>query len=346
MNQMQEKKFSERLPIDFKKIAEVILNEPIPGHMKNWFYALGATPLVLFIFQVVTGILLTFYYVPSPDLAYQSVKYITEEVRLGFWIRGLHRWGSNLMVIAIFLHMVRVFFTRAYRKPRELNWILGILMLITTLGLCFTGYSLIYNQLSYWATTVGTNMIKEIPIFGSLFLRFLRGGETVGVNTLTRFFDLHIGLLPTTLFVLIILHIVLVRVHGVSRLEGYEDDEIYRFYPEHMYHVAVIALFLLTVMSALTVILPPGVGEPADPNTTPLHIKPEWYFYWIYFLLKYLPIKLGIALILVALIVATFWPFIEDILKKKFPKVKWHYIVGSVAIVLLLIFTVYETIIY
>jgi len=342
----EEKKLSERIPIDFKGVIKTILNEPIPGHMKNWFYALGATPLVLFVFQVITGILLTFYYVPSPDLAYQSVKHITEEVRLGFWIRGLHRWGSNLMVIAIFLHMIRVFFTRAYRKPRELNWIIGVLMLITTLGLCFTGYSLIYNQLSYWATTVGTNMIKEIPILGDLFLRLLRGGEVVGINTLTRLFDLHIGFLPTFLFVLILLHIILVRLHGVSRLEGMEDDEVYGFYPEHVYHVAIIALFLLTVMSALTIILPPGIGEPADPNFTPLHIKPEWYFFAIYFILKYIPLKLGISLVILFLITMTFWPFIDEFLRKKYPTVKWHFIFGSIAIIIFLIFTVYETIVY
>ncbi|CUS85032.1 ubiquinol-cytochrome c reductase cytochrome b subunit, partial [Candidatus Kryptonium thompsonii] len=337
---------NEKNLIDFRKIKQAILDEPIPMHMKNWFYALGVTPFILFIFQVLTGILLTIYYVPSPELAYKSVKYITEEVRLGFWIRGLHRWGSNLMVVAVFLHMVRVFFTRAYRRPRELNWIIGVLMFFITLGLCFTGYSLIYDQLSYWATTVGTNMIKEIPIFGSLFLHLLRGGEIVSVNTLTRFFNLHVIFLPTSLLMLIALHIILVRVHGVSQLEGIEDDEVYKFYPEHVYHGAIIALFLLTVMSALTVVLPPGIGEPADPNVTPLHIKPEWYFFAIYFVLKYVPLKLGITLMLIFLIIMTFWPFIDELLRKKFPQVKWHYILGSIVILLFLIFTVYETVSY
>ncbi|MDZ7764390.1 MAG: cytochrome b N-terminal domain-containing protein [Melioribacteraceae bacterium] len=154
---------------------EVLMKEPIPAHVKHWYYALGATTLILFILQVVTGIMLTFYYIPSPEMAYESVRYITEEVRMGFYIRGLHRWGSNLMVIAIFLHMVRVFFTRAYRKPREMNWILGVVIFLSTLTLCFTGYSLVYNQLSYWAATVRTNMIKEIPLIGVPVLELLRG---------------------------------------------------------------------------------------------------------------------------------------------------------------------------
>lgn len=342
--------FTERVPFNQEKTSEVMseifLKEPIPKHMKNWYYALGATPLILFGFMLVTGILLTFYYIPSPDKAYESVRYITEEVSMGYWIRGIHRWASNLMVIAIILHMVRVFFTRGYRKPRELNWIVGILMLGVTLTLCFTGYSMVYNQLSYWATTVGTNMIKEIPVVGNTILGLLRGGEEVSSNTLTRFFNLHIGFLPTILFILIVVHIVFVRMHGVSKIEGNENEETYSFYPEHFYHTIIVALFLLTFISALTVILPPGLGEPANPNVTPAHIKPEWYFFAVYSLLKFIPLKVGIYLMIALVIAATFWPFIDDILRKKWPKLKAHYMIGSLTIVLFLFFTVYEIIVY
>jgi len=265
---------------------------------------------------------------------------------MGHWIRGIHRWASNLMVIAIILHMVRVFFTRGYRKPRELNWIVGILMLGVTLTLCFTGYSMVYNQLSYWATTVGTNMIKEIPLVGSSILGFLRGGEEVTSNTLTRFFNLHIGFLPTLLLILIVVHIVIIRLHGVAKLEGYENEEEYSFYPEHFYHTIIVTLFLLTFISALAVILPPGLGEPADPNTTPAHVKPEWYFFAVYSILKFIPLKAGIFLMIAFVIIATFWPFIDDMLRKKWPKLKAHYMIGSLTIVLFLFFTVYEIIVY
>ena len=342
-----KKWFLERVPFDVEKTSKgmsaMMLEEPIPKHMKNWYYALGATPLLLFLIQVVTGILLTFYYIPSPEMAYESVRYITEEVRLGFWIRGMHRWGSSLMVMAMFLHMVRVFFTRGYRRPRELNWILGMLMLMVTLGLCVTGYSLIYNQLSYWATTVGTNMIKEVPIIGTSLLGLLRGGQEVTSNTLTRFFNLHIGFLPTILFVLIVIHIVLVRLHGVSKLEGNEGDEkTYPFYPEHFYHTLVVVLFILALLSSLTIVLPPGIGAEADPTITPNHIKPEWYFFAVYSILKFVPLQVGIYLLTAIIVATTFWPFIDEFLRTRWPKIKSHYVVGSITIIVFLFFTVYE----
>lgn len=342
--------FLRRVPFDTERTSrfmeKIFLKEPIPEHMKNWYYALGATPLILFALQVITGILLTFYYIPSPEAAYESVRYITEEVRVGYWVRGLHHWGSSLMVIAIFLHMVRVFFTRGYRSPRELNWIVGMVLLVTTLGLCFTGYSMVYNQLSYWATTVGTSMIKEVPLIGASVLHLLRGGEEVGSNTLTRFFNLHIGFLPTVVFAILVVHILLVRLHGVSKPEGHEKQKSYPFYPEHFYHTIVVALFLLTAMSALTVVLPPGLGEPANPDVTPSHIKPEWYFFAIYSVLKLAPLKFGIYLLSAIMLATVFWPFIDDILVRRWPNVKMHYWVGSATIVLFLFFTVYEVIVY
>lgn len=350
MNSKLKNWIISRVPINREKtsrvMSKVFLEEPIPKHMKNWYYALGAAPLILFAFMIITGILLTFYYVPSPDKAYESVRFITEEVSMGYWIRGIHRWASNLMVITIMLHIIRVFFTRAYRKPREINWIIGILLLGVTLTLCFTGYSMVYNQLAYWASVVGTNMIKEIPFVGQTILGFLRGGEEVSSNTLTRFFNLHVVFLPALLIVLISIHIVFIRIHEVSKIEGNENEETYSFYPEHFYHTIIIALFLLTVISTLTVILPPGLGEPADPSTTPAHIKPEWYFFAIYSFLKFIPLKAGILLIIAFLIAATFWPFLDELLRKKWPKLKAHYMVGSITIVLFLFFTVYEIIVY
>lgn len=336
-----------RVPFDVENtsriMSEVLLKEPIPKHMKNWYYALGATPLILFVIQIITGILLTFYYIPSTDAAYESVQYITNEVRLGFWIRGVHHWSANLMIIFLFVHMVRVFFTRGYRKPREINWIIGLLMLFVTLGLGFTGYSLVYNQLSYWAATVGTNMIKEIPLIGAPILHLLRGGADVNPNTLTRFFNLHIGFMPTVLLALIFVHIVMVRLHGVSKLEGQPDEPTYTFYPEHFYHTLIIGLMLLIFVSALSVVIPPAVGEPANPNVTPNHIKPEWYFFAIYAILKFVPLQFGIYLFTVLVVIAFLWPFLDEWLREKYSVSNFHYWVGSVTIIGFLFFTVYET---
>ncbi|GAB4337973.1 MAG: cytochrome bc complex cytochrome b subunit [Calditrichia bacterium] len=339
----------ERFPIDYEKFVEIneniFIKEPIPNHMKKWFYCAGATPMILFGLQVVTGILLTFYFVPSPEMAYESVRHITEDVRMGFWIRGLHRWGSNLMIISLLLHMTRVFFTRSYQRPRELNWIVGVGLFLLTLTFSFTGYSLTYNQLSYWATTVGTNMIKEVPIIGQMALEFLRGGEEVNANTLTRFFTIHVGLLPPLLILLISVHIIILRLHGVSEPEGFEKGH-YPFYPHHFYKIIIITLFLLCVMSTLTVILPPGMGEPADPTITPPHIKPEWYFFPTYRFLKLVPLNIGIYATAFFLLFMTFWPFIEPLVAKTGEgRRKLAFSVGGLTLIFTVILTIWETVV-
>lgn len=341
----------ERFPIDYQKFVEISENifvkAPIPNHMKKWWYCSGAAPLILLLIQVVTGILLTFYFVPSPELAYESVRHLSEDVRLGFWIRGIHRWGSNLMVIALLLHMTRVFFTRVYRKQRELNWIIGVLLLGITLTLSFTGYSLIYNQLSYWATTVGTNMMAEVPLIGKPLLIFMRGGEEVTANTLTRFFTIHVGLLPPLLLLLVAVHIIILRLHGMAELEGREGEVYYPFYPHHFFKIVFITLFIITVLSTLSIVMPPGLGEPADPLNTPQHIKPEWYFYAIFRILQLVPLKVGIYGIASFLVVFTFWPFIDDFISRRLPKkVKLHYIVGILTVLAMLALTIWEMLVF
>jgi len=336
----------ERFPIDYDKFIEInehiFLKEPIPMHMKKWWYCSGAMPLIFFMLQVVTGILLSFYFVPSPEMAYESVRHITEDVRMGFWIRGIHRWGSNLMVISLLLHITRVFFTNAYRKPRELNWIVGVLLFLLTLGFSFTGYSLLNNQLAYWATTVGTNMFKEVPLVGGLLLDFLRGGEDVTANTLTRFFMIHVMFLPLVMVAIIGVHIIILRVHGVSEPEGYEKGQ-YAFYPHHFYKVILLTLFAISVMSTLTIIYPPGLGVPADPAVTPLHIKPEWYFFPSYRFLKLVPLITGIMLTTAFLLAMTFWPFIEPLVSKKMKiRTQFSYLVGSLTIIFTVTLTVWE----
>ncbi|HID38888.1 MAG TPA: cytochrome bc complex cytochrome b subunit [Calditrichaeota bacterium] len=336
----------ERFPIDYAKFVEIneniFLKEPIPNHMKKWWYCSGAMPLILFMLQVVTGILLSFYFVPSPEMAFESVRHITEDVRMGFWIRGIHRWGSNLMVIALLLHITRVFFTSAYRKPRELNWIVGVMLFLLTLGFAFTGYSLLNNQLAYWATTVGTNMFKEVPFIGGLLLDFLRGGEDVTANTLTRFFMIHVMFLPIIMVIVIGVHIIILRVHGVSEPDGFPKGH-YAFYPHHFFKIIILTLFILSIMSALTVIYPPGLGIPADATQTPLHIKPEWYFFPSYRFLKLVPLLAGIALTTAFILGFMFWPFIEPIISKDLNiRTKFSFFVGSITIIFTVGLTVWE----
>ncbi len=154
--------FQERLPISGVQLAE-LTNEPVPNHLKRWWWCLGGTPAYLFVVQIVTGILLAFYYQPAPETAYQSVARITNEINYGWYLRSMHKWGATLMIAAVILHQMRVYFTAAYRKPREINWMVGMCLLLCTLLIGFTGYSLVFEQLSYWGATVAANISDTIP---------------------------------------------------------------------------------------------------------------------------------------------------------------------------------------
>ena len=182
----------------------------------NWFYTLGSATLILAILQGITGILLTVYYVPTPDHAYDSIQYIMNDVTLGWMIRGLHHWGATLMIITVFLHMLRTFFMGAYKYPREFTWITGSLLLLTVLVLEFSGYLLPWDQKAYWATIVGTSIVGAPPVIGPLLLRIVRGGDEVGAVTLARFFSLHIWWMPIILLGLLAVHLYLVIRIGIT----------------------------------------------------------------------------------------------------------------------------------
>ena len=155
----------ERLPVSGQQFRE-LTNEPVPYHLKRWWFALGGTPAYLFVVQIVTGILLAFYYKASPESAYESIRYITEDAAFGWYVRSVHKWAATLMIAAVILHQLRVFFTGAYRKPREINWMIGMCLLLCTLVCGFTGYSLVYEQLSFWGATVGANIADSTPVLG------------------------------------------------------------------------------------------------------------------------------------------------------------------------------------
>ena len=182
----------------------------------NWLYTLGSASLFVAVNQIVTGILLTIYYVPTPDHAYDSVSYITNQVPLGWFIRGLHHYGASAMVILVVLHMIRIIYYGAYKYPREATWVTGVFLLLITIGFGFTGYLLPWDQKAYWATTVGTRIAGTPPIIGDVMLRIVRGGEELSAVTLARFFGVHIWVLPATLLLLIGIHIYLVIRIGIS----------------------------------------------------------------------------------------------------------------------------------
>ncbi|MBI2951923.1 cytochrome bc complex cytochrome b subunit [bacterium] len=322
--------------------------EPVPYHLKKWWFCLGGTVLYLFIVQVVTGIALTFYYVPSPAQAYASVAAITREVRFGWYIRSLHKWSANFMIVAVFLHMLRVYFTGAYRHPRQLNWCIGFLLLGTTLTFGFTGYSLVYEQLSFWGATVACNLAAAVPLAGPYIGYFLRGGPEVGENTLTRFFILHIGVLPTVAFILLGLHVLLIRLHGVTELqfegeEAPEGERHFRFWPEHATTELMIGVLLMYLLTVVALVFPAGLGEQADPTRTPEHIKPEWYFYFNFRLLKLTSLQLSVVLTGAIGAIAFLWPFIEEWLSRRFRMPdEAPVIVGVLGFLGFLVLTVWE----
>ncbi len=195
-------------------IYKVVLDRKVPK--VNWWYTLGSASLFLFTMQVITGIFLLVYYVPTPDHAYDSVQYIMTGVRFGWLVRGIHHWGASLMVLFVFLHMLRVFYMGAYKYPRELTWVIGVVLFLLTLTMGFTGYLLPWHQRAYWATTVGTQIAGTAPIIGPWITRILRGGEDISALTLSRFFAIHVWLVPGLMAILIGIHLYLVIRLGIS----------------------------------------------------------------------------------------------------------------------------------
>jgi quinol-cytochrome oxidoreductase complex cytochrome b subunit len=207
--------------LGWRKAWDAIFLRKIPK--VNWLYTLGSATLFVAVNQIVTGILLTVYYVPTPDHAYNSVQFITTEVSAGWLIRGLHHWGASAMVILTVLHMLRVIFTGSYKFPREVTWVTGVLLLLIVLGFGFTGYLLPWDQKAFWATTVGTRIAAVAPGLGPLILRALRGGEELSAVTLARFYGAHVWMLPAALLALIAGHLYLIIRLGISAAPGRED---------------------------------------------------------------------------------------------------------------------------
>ncbi len=340
--------FRERIPIDGDQLR-LLTNEPVPYHMKRWWFALGGTPAYLFVVQIVTGILLAFYYQPSVESAYNSVRYITDDVTYGWYFRGLHKWAATLMVAAVILHQMRVYFTGAYRRPREVNWMIGMCLLLCTLGLGFTGYSLVFEQLSYWGATVGGNIMDNVPLAGGVLKHLLLAGDQYNEQTLSRFFILHAAVLPATLVGLIFVHIVLIRLHGVTELK-FDDDpagapEHFNFFPDHFMTELILGLVLMVLLSVLATVLPVTMGPRADPLTTPEVIKPEWFFYATFRWLKLFGptfAVLSMGFIVAAMFV---WPWIDSALRRITKRDEISVYVGIVATLLLIGLTTWEALV-
>jgi cytochrome b6 len=250
--------------------------------------------LFLFIIQVATGTLLLFYYRPSAEEAYESVQFLMTEVEFGWLIRSIHAWAANLMIFALFIHFFSVFFLKTYQAPREITWLSGMTLMALALAFGFTGYLLPWNELALFATRVGTEIPGVLPVVGSFLRRLLRGGDDVTGATLTRFYGIHVAVLPGLTIMLLGLHLYLVQRHGMSVPMSVRDDARKRpplsFFPNFLLRDIVGWLSALAVLASLAAYYPAELGLKADPfKPAPAGIKPEWYFMFMFQTLKMLP---------------------------------------------------------
>jgi cytochrome b6 len=284
--------FEERLGLS--AVVHFGAKKEVPRNKHTvWSYT-GSAILVFFAFQVVTGILLAFYYRPTLEAANDSVGRIMTEITLGWVVRSIHSWSATFMIVTVFVHLTSIALTKAYRRPRELTWMTGIFLLAVTLFFGFTGYLLPWDEVSLAATKVGTDLPKGIPVVGPWVTRLLRGGDDVTGDTLSRFFILHVSVLPLVLLALLAVHVYLIQKLGMSaplkaELRG-EKVPSYPFWPDFVVREASVWLVLLGILLTVSVLFAPSLGPPADLMApAPPGIKPEWYFLFLFQTLKLFP---------------------------------------------------------
>ena len=280
--------------VELRDLVEFLGKKYVPVHRHSLWYYFGGVSLFLFIIQVVTGILLLLYYKGSEQLAFESIQFIMTKVQFGWLIRSIHSWAANLFILTVFVHMFSVFFEKAYRKPREITWLTGMLMLFLAFGFGFSGYLLPWNELAFFATKVGTDIAGVIPIIGKPVMIFLRGGEGVTGATLTRFFGFHVAVFPGIFTVLLGIHLILVQRQGMSEpldTEGSSGEQKKMpFFPNFLLRDLLLWLLVLNLLAILAVFFPWELGKKAEPfASAPAGIRPEWYFLFMFQTLKYFP---------------------------------------------------------
>jgi len=290
--------------IGFSSTIKPLIEHPVP--QTGWDYTIGSATLIAFIVQIVTGVALAFTYVPTPEHAYESLEFITNQAILGNMVRGIHFWGASAMVLLVAMHAAQVFLIGSFKYPREVNWLSGTLLLVFTFGMAFTGQLLRWNQDAYWAVVVGAAQAARAPLIGDWLTGVLFAGQTVGGATLTRFYATHVFMIPAIMFALLGLHLYLVLRHGVSEppVPGVPvDPKTYRRrYEEHLHHSGVpfwpdagwkdvvFALAVGSVVLVLAIVFgPPHLGNKADPTVVEAYPRPDWYLLWYFALLALVP---------------------------------------------------------
>jgi cytochrome b6 len=341
---------------DWAALTTPLRKKTVPVHQLSHWYFLGGITLFLFGIQVCTGILLLLYYRPSSNEAFESVQYIMTRVQFGWLVRSIHSWAANLMIFTAFCHMFSVLFLRAYRKPRELTWVSGMVLLFLAMGFGFSGYLLPWNTLAFFATKVGTDIAGQVPFIGKPLMIFLRGGDEVTGATLTRFFGFHVAVLPGITTLLILVHLALIQQFGMSvppsveaqRMARPESSREMHFFPNFLLREMMAWYIALGVLGALAALSPWGLGTKADPFApAPAGIRPEWYFMFMFQTLKLIPAKIwrldgeviGILVFGLAGLVWTLLPFLESDSKGRGPR--WILGAGIFALAYIASMTVY-----
>src|SRR5271154_7015079 len=311
--------FDHRLQLaaPIREVAE----HPVPRNTASWFYVFGSAALTVFLLQLVTGILLALIYVPSASEAWSSLQALNHDVALGWFVRAMHGWGSNFMVAVVLIHMVQVFLFGAYKFPRELTWIVGIFLLLMTLGMAFSGQVLRFDQDAYWGLGIGASIASRVPVMGPAIVKMMLGGPIIAGATLSRFFALHVFVIPGTLFLLIGVHLLMVLKLGINewpmpgrlvKRATYEaeyhqltknDGE--SFVPHAIWKDMFFSAFIILAVAACALYFgpfgPSGVPDPTIIQTVP---KPDYFFLWLYALLSLLPPSLETPFLLIAPVLA------------------------------------------
>jgi ubiquinol-cytochrome c reductase cytochrome b subunit len=303
--------------IHLRDLWKTISDRPIPGG-SSWFYVLGATLVFIFTLQMVSGIFLALYYVPTPDHAHASVQYIQNEAAFGSFVRGMHHWGASFMMVIVALHMLRVFVFGSYKKPREIVWLLGVGLIALVGGFAFTGYLLPWDQKAYWATVVGTNVAGTAPVLGGFLLKIIRGGSELGNLTLSRFFAIHTYILPWSLALLAVLHIFLLERAGAGGIWNAAERKPYRtepLFPNQLFKDSIFILIIFIMLAGFAILFPAGLEPQADPTDSTYNPRPEWYFYFVFQMLRIFEGKYEVVgtvvLPTIAIIALVLLPFLD-----------------------------------
>lgn len=301
-------------------VKEMVLH-PVPRNTASWWYVFGSAAFTLLFLQIFTGILLALVYVPSAGQAWNSLNILNHQVELGWFLRALHGWGSNFMVAIVLIHMTQVFLFGSYKFPRELTWVVGVILLLLTLGMAFTGQVMRFDQDAYWGLGIGASMLSRVPWIGGGLVHLLLGGPIIAGATLSRFFDLHVFIIPGLLIVLVLLHVWMVLKLGVNewpmpgrvvRRATYmaqynrltHEDGI-PFVPGAFWKDLAFSGAILAAVTICALVLgPKGPGGTPDPSIIQTAPKPDFFFLWIYSILAYLPPDMETPFILIVPIVA------------------------------------------